>query len=251
MNYNQLFSSFQGQQIAVALIGAGQFGETFIRQCRRLSGMRIRLVCDLQTERASAALLAAGYEKSAYILAGSKEQAAAAFDHDQIVITSDYRLIEGLALDCVVEATGSPEAAAQVGNIALMSRFHLAMITKEADIVVGPYLYKMAKAVGRHITPAHGDQPSLLIALLSWADTLGMKVVGAGKSSEYDFVFHLDDNQVSWRGRTEQVRIYLIFGNFPALLKPQFKDGKWPCQLFQNGPSLIFARWELFVIIPA
>ena len=205
MNYNQLFSSFQSQQIAVALIGAGQFGETFIRQCRRLSGMRIRLVCDLQTERASAALLAAGYEKSAYILAGSKEQAAAAFDQDQIVITSDYRLIEGLALDCVVEATGSPEAAAQVGNIALMSRFHLAMITKEADIVVGPYLYKMAKAVGRHITPAHGDQPSLLIALLSWADTLGMKVVGAGKSSEYDFVFHLDDNQVSWRGRTEQV----------------------------------------------
>ena len=66
MNYNQLFSSFQSQQIAVALIGAGQFGETFIRQCRRLSGMRIRLVCDLQTERASAALLAAGYEKSAF-----------------------------------------------------------------------------------------------------------------------------------------------------------------------------------------
>ena len=59
-----------------------------------------------------------------------------------------------------------PEAAAQVGNIALMSRFHLAMITKEADIVVG-LLYKMAKAVSRHTNSAHGDQPSLLIALLS------------------------------------------------------------------------------------
>ena len=60
MNYNQLFSSFQDQQIMVALIGAGQFGETFIRQCRRISGMQISLVCDLQPERARAALLAAG-----------------------------------------------------------------------------------------------------------------------------------------------------------------------------------------------
>ena len=206
MNYNQLFSSFQGQQIAVALIGAGQFGETFVRQCRRVSGMQIRLVCDLQPERASAALLAAGYDKSAFVLTGSKEQAAIAFDHGQIIITSDYLLIEGLDLDCVVEATGSPEAAAQVGYITLMSGFHLAMVTKEADIVVGPYLNKLAKAAGRHITPAHGDQPSLLIALLSWADTLGMNVIGAGKSSEYDFVFDFDEKQVSWRGRTEQVQ---------------------------------------------
>ena len=205
MNYNQLFSSFQGQQIAVALIGAGQFGETFIRQCRRVSGMKLRLVCDLQPERASAALLSAGFDKSAFVLAVSEEQAATALDHDQIIITPNYRLIKGLALDCVVEATGSPEAAAQVGHFSLMSKFHLAMITKEADIVVGPYLHKLAKTVGRHITPAHGDQPSLLIALLSWANALGMNVLGAGKSSEYDFVFHLDDNQVSWCGRTEQI----------------------------------------------
>ncbi len=205
MNYNQLFSSFQGQQIAVALIGAGQFGQTLIRQCRRVSGIQIRLVCDLQPERGSAALLAAGYDKSAFVSASSKEQAATAFDHGQIIITSDFHLIEGLDFDCVVEATGSPEAAAQVGHITLMSGFHLAMITKEADIVVGPYLHKLAKTANRHITPAHGDQPSLLIALLSWADTLGMNVVGAGKSSEYDFVFNLDENEVSWRGRTELV----------------------------------------------
>ena len=206
MNYNQLFSSFQGQQIAIALIGAGQFGETFLRQCRRMPGVQIRFVCELQTERASSALLAAGYDKSAFVLVESKEEAAKAFDNCQIIITSDYCLIEGLALDCVVEATGSPEAAAHVGQITLMSGFHLAMITKEADIVIGPYLHKMAKAAGRHITPAHGDQPSLLIALLSWADTLGMKVIGAGKSSEYDFVFDLEDDQVSWCGRTEQIQ---------------------------------------------
>ena len=205
MNYNQLFSSFQDQQIMVALIGAGQFGETFIRQCRRISGMQISFVCDLQPERARAALLAAGYDNSAFVSVGSNEEAATALNNGQIIITADYRLISGLPLDCVVEATGSPEAAAQVGQITLMSGFHLVMITKEADIVVGPYLHKLAKAAGRHVTPAHGDQPSLLIALLSWAEVLGMKVIGAGKSSEYDFVFDLEAEQVSWRGRTEQV----------------------------------------------
>ena len=190
----------------VALIGAGQFGETFIRQCRRISGMQISFVCDLQPERARAALLAAGYDNSAFVSVGSNEEAATALNNGQIIITADYRLISGLPLDCVVEATGSPEAAAQVGQITLMSGFHLVMITKEADIVVGPYLHKLAKAAGRHVTPAHGDQPSLLIALLSWAEVLGMKVIGAGKSSEYDFVFDLEAEQVSWRGRTEQVQ---------------------------------------------
>ena len=67
--------------------------------------------------------------------------------------------------------------------------FHLAMINKEADIVIGPYLHQKAKVAGVHVTPAHGDQPSLLIALISWVETLCMKVIAAGKSSEYDFVF--------------------------------------------------------------
>ena len=92
----------------VALIGAGQFGETFIRQCRRISGMQISFVCDLQPERARAALLAAGYDKSAFVSVGSNEEAATAFNNGQIIITADYRLITGLALDCVVEATGKP-----------------------------------------------------------------------------------------------------------------------------------------------
>ena len=111
----------------VALIGAGQFGETFIRQCRRISGMQISLVCDLQPERARAALLAAGYDNSAFVSVGSNEEAATALNNGQIIITADYRLISGLPLDCVVEATGSPEAAAQVGQITLMSGFHLVL----------------------------------------------------------------------------------------------------------------------------
>ena len=51
----------------------------------------------------------------------------------------------------------------------------------------------------------HGDQPSLLISLISWAETLGITVLGAGKSSEYDFVCDLASHKVSWRGQTKQI----------------------------------------------
>ena len=213
--------------------------------------MQIRFVCDLQPERARAALLAAGYDNSAFVSVGSNEEATTALNNGQIIITADYRLISGLALDCVVEATGSPEAAAQVGQITLMSGFHLVMITKEADIVVGPYLHKLAKAAGRHVTPAHGDQPSLLIALLSWAEVLGMKVIGAGKSSEYDFVLTLRLSRLAGVAVRNKFRICLIFGNFLVLLRIQFKDVKLPFLLSQNVLSLICVKWALFATIPA
>jgi predicted homoserine dehydrogenase-like protein len=199
MNYHNLFSSFRDRQLHTALIGAGQFGETFIRQSSKIPHFNVDFVCDIDPERARAALLASGVDKDNIAYAGSTKQAGAALSSGAKVVTDDFSIIEGLKLDCVVEATGNPEAAAQVAETALDCGFHLAMITKEADIVIGPYLHKKAKAAGLHVTPAHGDQPSLLISLISWVETLGMRVIAAGKSSEYDFVFDPADRSVSWR----------------------------------------------------
>jgi predicted homoserine dehydrogenase-like protein len=39
------------------------------------------------------------------------------------------------------------------------------------------------------VTPVDGDQPSLLIGLATWAEVVGLEIIAAGKSSEYDFVF--------------------------------------------------------------
>ncbi len=62
-------------------------------------------------------------------------------------------------------------------------------MSKEADIVVGPLLHKRAKAAGLVYTPVDGDQPSLLMQLVVWARLLGLKILCAGKTSEYDFVY--------------------------------------------------------------
>ena len=174
-------------------------------QASRLAGFDVDFVCDVDLGAARHVVASTGVDDNDIVFVQSHKEAVAALSRGQKIISNDFHLIDGLNLHCVVEATGSPEAAAQVAETALDSGFHLAMITKEADIVVGPYLHKKARASGLHVTPAHGDQPSLLIALISWVETLGMRVLAAGKSSEYDFVFDPDSQVVSWRGHTKQI----------------------------------------------
>ena len=82
---------------------------------------------------------------------------------------------------------------------------NLAAITKEADIVVGPYLSHIAAQNGKFVTPVDGDQPSLLIGLMSWARLLGLEILAAGQSSEYDFIYHPERDVVSWRGHEKQL----------------------------------------------
>ncbi|MGO3277772.1 flagellar biosynthesis protein FlgA, partial [Halomonas sp.] len=53
---------------------------------------------------------------------------------------------------------------------------------------------------GRLFTPLDGDQPSLLIGLLTWADTLGFEIIAAGKSSEYDFIWDEASGTVTCNG---------------------------------------------------
>lgn len=73
-----------------------------------------------------------------------------------------------------MEATGHPETGALHAKRAIESGWHIVMVSKEVDSVIGPELAEMA-TVGRVYTPVDGDQPSLLIGLISWARVLGLR----------------------------------------------------------------------------
>lgn len=77
---------------------------------------------------------------------------------------------------------------------------HVAMVSKEVDSVVGPGLAAMAAEKGVIVSPVDGDQPSLLIGLISWAQVMGFDIVAAGKSSEYDFVHDPDSGTILCNG---------------------------------------------------
>jgi predicted homoserine dehydrogenase-like protein len=63
----------------------------------------------------------------------------------------------------------------------------------------------MAQDKGVVVTPVDGDQPSLLIALVTWAEVLGLEIIAAGKSSEYDFVLDAATGAVTCNGVTHSL----------------------------------------------
>jgi len=186
----------------VGLVGAGEFGATFVAQAARMQGLSVRAICDRDTARARAAALAAGHAPERIRLCDDVPGARAAIDAGALAIVASARVLLQLPLAGVLEATGDPEGAAAVALGAIDAGMHVVLATKEAEIVVGPELARRAAARGVVHSPVDGDQPSLLIGLVGWARLLGLPVVCAGKSSESDFVWDPQARTVTAWGRS-------------------------------------------------
>jgi predicted homoserine dehydrogenase-like protein len=192
MNIDQIVRKQRGgseRAIRAGLVGAGEFGATFLAQALRMADFDTVAVCDRDLRRARAALLSAGYRDEDIESCRDESEAAHAFSKGMVALVDRADLLARLPVDVVVEATGDPEGAASTALAAIENRKHVVMVTKEAEIVVGPELAR--RAAENHVvhTPVDGDQPSLLIGLVGWASTLGMPVICAGKASESDFVW--------------------------------------------------------------
>lgn len=197
-----------GEPAGVAIVGAGEFGQTFMAQAVRSPVFALRVVCDRSLERASTALARAGIARETLRICADRAAILAAIEAGKVAVIEDYALIDDLPLEAVVEATGDPATAAAVAEHALAAGCHTAMATKEAEVVVGPALAARAKAAGLVHTPVDGDQPSLLIGLVARARLLGLEVVAAGKSTEADYVLDAEAGTVSAWGRSVPVAGY-------------------------------------------
>ena len=174
MNYQGLFDGVAASQIRVALVGVGDFGATLLDQSQNIDRIDITVICDRDERRMQDAVKRSGLASPPVMVTDITAEGVPDFD-------------------VLVEATGQPEAAAAIAEWAIGKGCHVVMASKEAGIVVGPILHRMAKQKGVVYTEVEGDQPSLLIGLTSWAATLGLEVLAAGKSSEYDFVLDEKD----------------------------------------------------------
>ena len=204
MNYHALLNE-SDRVVRAALIGAGDFGRSLIAQAQTIGNLDVSVICDQNPQRARDALEGAGVPDDGIVACDSSAAARENLDKGRRVLVEDSALVMELAVDIVVEATGNPEAGAGNAAAALANGKHVAMATKEADSVVGPLLHRRARQAGLIYTPVDGDQPSLLLGMLSWARTLGLEVVAAGKSSEYDFVYDPASGSVSWQDRCIEV----------------------------------------------
>jgi len=187
MNHHRYFAAAK-RPVETCLVGTGSFGRSFLAQARRVPLMRARVAVDVDARTAAEALAAVGVARAEIALCATAAEARAAWEAGRTIAAGDLAAVLDLPFEVVLEATGHPEAGARHARLAVEAGRHLVLVTKEVDSVVGPGLSRAAAERGRVVTPVDGDQPSLLIGLVTWAETLGFTIVAAGKSSEYDFV---------------------------------------------------------------
>jgi len=201
-------SPASGSALPVGLVGAGEFGATFVAQASRMKGLDVVAVCDTDTGRACAAARAAVHAAARVRVCAGLPEALAAIAAGAIAVVDSAQTLVRLPLAAVLEATGDPEGAAATALAAIEAGRHVVLATKEAEIVVGPELARRAAERGVVHSPVDGDQPSLLIGLIGWARMLGLPVVCAGKSSESDFVWDPAAGTVTAWGRSEAAPAY-------------------------------------------
>jgi predicted homoserine dehydrogenase-like protein len=206
MYLETLLQSARGKTVRALVIGAGEYGFSFIFQARRTQGLEVSAIHARKVERGVAAFRHAGLPEDAIKICETSGEAKAALGAGKAVVSSDALMLMELPVDLVVEATGAPEAAAIHAETALRNGKHVAMVSKEADSVIGPLLHRRAKAAGLVYTPVDGDQPSLLMQLVVWARVIGLEVLCAGKSSEYDFVYDPAAKRVTSLDRSIEAR---------------------------------------------
>jgi predicted homoserine dehydrogenase-like protein len=188
MNYLSYYGTAK-RPVETCVVGSGGFGRSFLAQGMRVPLMRARIAVDVDATIAAAGFAALGVPPADVAICATADEARRAWADGRFIAAADLAVVVGLPIDVVVEATGNPEAGARHSRIAIEAGYHLVLVSKEVDSVVGPILAQLAAQRGKVVTPVDGDQPSLLIGLITWAQTLGFDIVSAGKSSEYDFVY--------------------------------------------------------------
>ncbi|MBO3677222.1 homoserine dehydrogenase [Streptomyces sp. NEAU-YJ-81] len=198
MNLHHLFADSDGRSVRYALSGAaGGFARTLLAQTRLIPRLSPVALCDLDIGRLRTMCRQLGYPEADLADCADAAAVARAAEAGHIALVADPALLGTARWDILVEATGNPAQGFRMAREAIAAGRHVAMVSKEVDSVAGPRLAALAAARDVVYTTADGDQPANLIGLITWAETLGLDIVAAGKSSEYDLVFDPDRSTVS------------------------------------------------------
>lgn len=200
MNHHHYFAGLGARTVECAIVGTGGFGRSFLAQARHVRGLACRVAVDRDAATAAGVLASVGVADIAEC--ADAAAARAAWDAGRAIAAADLAVVADLPVDVVLEATGDPEAGARHARLAIEAGRHVVMVTKETDSVAGPILARMAAERGVVCSPIDGDQPSLLIGLATWAQVCGLRIIAAGKSSEYDFVYDPATGRITSNGVT-------------------------------------------------
>jgi predicted homoserine dehydrogenase-like protein len=204
MIYHQLFSQID-RTVRVGVIGTGHFATAIITQSQVIHQLNVPVVCDVNPDAAQKAYDQAGLDSDKTAICDTTQQALDAIKNGKHVILTDAMLMMGLPLDVIVESTGNPNAGAKHALESIRHGKHVAMVSKETDVLVGPILKYHAAQAGLTYSAVDGDQHGLLIALVQWARDLGLEVLSGGKALESDHIYDPDTHLIRWGRNTLQL----------------------------------------------
>ena len=169
-----------GKPIRVGLIGAGYAGKGFAMQLiGNLPGLRLVCISNRTISEAEAAYRMADVNEFSHVTTPS--QLSDAIKKKHYTVTSDPSVITSCPeVDCVVEATGEIEFAAQVAVNAFAHKKHVVVLNAELDATLGPILRVKAKQAGAFFCQADGDQPAVIMNEYRFARSIGFIPVMAG-----------------------------------------------------------------------
>lgn len=216
------------QVVQAGIIGTGHFSTAIVSQSVSIPQLHIPAVADVDPKAGVRAFAEANIPAEEVAICDSSRSVKQAWDQRKRIVTPDASLLMDLPIDIMVESTGIPEVGARYGLETIKNGKHLAMVSKDVDIVVGPLLKHLADKAGVIYTQVDGDQHGLLVQLVTWARQLGLEIISAGKFLEFDLVLDTDHSNVSW-------------GSNSISLSPE-KAGLFFPQTNQDLASILAAR---------
>lgn len=200
--------------ITIGLAGAGQMGTDIVVQAALMTGIRIGAIGASRPTRPLEAIALAGYDSDHGRIVSGAAAIDAAIESGRIAIVDDLdALCAAGRIDVIVDATGSPDVGARLAAEAIRNGKHIVMLNVEADITVGRVLAAQARSAGVVYTGSAGDEPAATLELISFAQSLGMEIVsaGKGKNNPLDITAVPQDYEEEARRRDMNARMLVEF----------------------------------------
>lgn len=177
-----------GTPIRVGVIGCGEMGTDLVTQIALMDGIEVGAVVTGKPDRARRALkIAVGSDAAARFVEGGAAIDRAIEGGGLAVVADAADVLAAGRIDVVVDATGKPQAGAEIGLNTIRAGKHLVMMNVEADVTIGPFLRREADRAGVVYTIGAGDEPTSVMELYDFVTAMGHPVVAAGKGKNNAF----------------------------------------------------------------
>ena len=167
----------EGKPIQVGVVGAGQMGRGMVTELVMIKGERPAICCDINIDLAVHAFEYGGVKPEQIVKTTDVAEASAAIKAGKYVATNDSKLVTSTPeIGVVVDVTGVPDVGARIALDAIAGKKHIVMMNVESDVVIGPYLNKLAQEAGVVYTGTNGDEPGAVMELYDFATAIGLNV---------------------------------------------------------------------------